>query len=224
MPTAWMKENCGDGAGMTINLRRDTIKPEKTVFLAGEGSNELGGWAKDPIYRDDIPEVGIIEKLLWKIKTDGWKVTGAKRWKDIKKFRAGEHRSAEERNVLGVCLDARENGQNVIAFSRDSDGDREREANVQKGIESAKTLWSDRLGIIGGCAIPCIEGWVLAIAGIKDTESSSRTKIETRIIELGIKPKNTADLVAKIEECGINNIVADACSLKSWLESARITL
>jgi hypothetical protein len=204
---------------MTLNLRRAIGPTDKKVFLAGEGSNELGGWANKIEYRTEEP--GILEILLRKVKAEGWMICGAKTWKEIKKYRAGEHRSAEERNILGICYEAQKNGYDVITFSRDSDGNRERVADIQKGIQSATLLWSDRLGIIGGCAIPCIEGWILAIAGIKDTESSSRTKIETRIIELGIHLKNTTEMVAKIEECGIDAIAADAHSLISWIETAR---
>jgi hypothetical protein len=204
---------------MTLNLRRTIGPTDKKVFLAGEGPNELGGFAHKIEYRNEEP--GILEILLRKVKAEGWMICGAKSWKEIKKYRAGEHLSAEERNVLGICYEAKRNGYDVIAFSRDSDGKRERVTDIQNGIQSATLLWPDQLGIIGGCAVPCIEGWVLAILGNRHTESSSRARIEAQIIDSGIKPKKTTEMVEKIEQHGLANVPDDACSLTDWLESAR---
>jgi hypothetical protein len=209
---------------MTLNLRRTIGPTDKKVFLAGEGSNELGGWYNEAKDRGDFPYPGILETLLKLINADGWVISDAKKWRKIRKFRAGEHRSAEERNVLGVCWEAIEKGCDTIAFTRDSDGHNERVVDVQKGIEFANALWSDRLVIIGGCAVPCIEGWVLAILGNRHTESLSRTRIEALIIKAGIDPKKTAPMVEKIEQTDLANIADDAHSLKSWLDTAQHVL
>ena len=205
---------------MTLNLRRTIGPTDKKVFLAGEGSNELGGWHNETMHRGEFPYPGILETLLKMIKADGWVIVGAKLWTKIRKFRAGDHRSPEERNVLGVCLEAKEKGCDVIALCRDSDGHTERVADIQKGIESAMSRWSAQMGIIGGCAVPCIEGWVLAILGNRHTESLSRTRIEALIIKAGIDPKKTTPMVEKIEQTGLAHIADDAHSLKSWLEIA----
>lgn len=209
---------------MTLNLRQTIGPTDKKVFLAGEGPNDLGGWQKEPMYRDEVPYPGILEMLLRKTKPEGWMVVDAIKWQYIRKYRFGENKNADKHNVEVACLKAKEKGCDVIAFSRDSDGDEDREVNVQKGIESASTLLSDKLGIIGGCAVPCIEGWVLAILGIRHTESLSRTRIEAQIIDSGIEPKNTAAMVEKIEQYGLANVPDDACSLKTWLKSAQENL
>jgi hypothetical protein len=100
------------------------------VFLGGEGRNELGGWAGDPVHRkDDDP--GVIEALLVRTRPDGWKILGAHVWKNIRKYtdygrlpsdtRRLIRGSHEERAVLGLVLDAKERGAQVVAFVRDQD-------------------------------------------------------------------------------------------------------
>jgi hypothetical protein len=221
MPMEWMKRSCGELAIMTSNP--GSIH-EKTVFLAGEGSNDLGGWCKETMHRNEVPYPGILETLLRKIKTEGWVIVDAIKWQYIRKYRAGDHGKPEEQNVRRACKMAKDKGCTIIAFSRDSDGNNQRVIDIQEGLKSANALWSDRLGIIGGCAVPCIEGWVLAIIGTRHTESYSRTKIESLIIGLGIEPKDTAAMVEKIEENGLANIPDDARSFKSWVELARSAL
>jgi hypothetical protein len=56
----------------------------KKLFLAGEGPNELGRWSKEPEYRDLYNDVGVIEAVLKKVTTSGWKVVDACRWKNIR--------------------------------------------------------------------------------------------------------------------------------------------
>jgi hypothetical protein len=209
---------------MTLNLRQTIGPMDKKVFLAGEGSNDLGGWHKETMHRGKFPYPGILETLLKMIKPDGWVISDAIAWKEIKNYRAGDHGNHDEQNVRRACLMAKEKKCDVIALCRDSDGHMERIADIQKGIESAKALWSDILGIIGGCAIPCIEGWVLAILGNRHTESLSRTQVKAHIINAGIEPKKTAPMVKKIEHFGQASIADDALSLKSWLDIARKVL
>jgi hypothetical protein len=208
---------------MGLNLRRHDLSSFKRVMLAGEGPNELGGWATEVAYRD-TSYPGILEVLLLATEPHGWRVAEAKRWKDIKKYRAGEHRSAEHRNVLAVCLDAKEKGCQVVAFSRDSDGDSERKVRIEQGIQAAKALWGAHIGIVGGCAVPCVEGWVLAIQGVPHTEQSSRKKLRDRLSRLGTSPKSTTEMVESIKRAGLANIANDARSLKSWLQSASVAL
>jgi hypothetical protein len=43
------------------------------VFIAGEGRNELGGWAGDPAYRD-LSEPGVIEAFLSRTRPTGWRI------------------------------------------------------------------------------------------------------------------------------------------------------
>jgi hypothetical protein len=205
---------------MTLNLRRTNGPTDKKVFLAGEGANDLGGWHKETIYRDEVPYPGVLETLLRNKKAEGWMVIDAIKWQYIRNYRAGDHGKHDEQNVRRVCLMAKEKGCDVIALCRDSDGHTERVADIQKGIESAHALWSDKLGIIGGCAIPCIEGWVCAIMGITDTEASTRKKVNDHLTNMSILPKDTAAMVEKIEQTGLENIAEDAHSLKSWLDIA----
>jgi hypothetical protein len=132
------------------------------VFLGGEGRNELGGWAGDPVHRKD-EELGVIEALLARTRPDGWQILGAHVWKNIRKYAAyGRypadvrrliHGSHEERAVLGLVLDAKERGAQVVAFVRDQDDDPDRSEIIAKAIERAHAHFSD-IKVVGDTAVP----------------------------------------------------------------------
>ena len=63
-----------------------------------------------------------------------------------------------------LVLHAYEAGCEVVAFSRDRDSDPDRDAAIERGIAAAKAAWPE-MGVIGGIARPCIEGWVRARVG-----------------------------------------------------------
>ena len=192
----------------------------KKVFLAGEGANELGSWAKKPPYQDDS-ESGVLKALLQKIKNDGWQVSGAIRWKNIIKFQAGHHMGHEERNVLGACLRAIEKNCSIIAFSRDADADESRQERIGKGIKAAYERFNTKIGIIGGCAVPCIEGWILAFLGMTQTEEFASSKAcDSLKREVGNEP-NTKQMVQIIARTDMKNIAHDARALKEWLKTAQ---
>lgn len=74
------------------------------VIIAGEGRNELGGYADEPAFRHAKPEVGVIEAMLRQVRPDGWCIVDAIPWKKSpKKLEswvaaiAGVHRSEELR-------------------------------------------------------------------------------------------------------------------------------
>jgi hypothetical protein len=55
------------------------------VFLGGEGRNELGSWAGDPVFQSD-DEPGVIKALLLRTRPNGWKSLGDQVWKRIRKY------------------------------------------------------------------------------------------------------------------------------------------
>jgi hypothetical protein len=96
------------------------------VFLSGEGSNELGSRCGLAAYQSD-ERPGVLHALLARVQPSGWVVGGARTWSTIRKYRAGKAAHADTHNVLGVALDAKEAGCEVLAFSRDLDRDAARE-------------------------------------------------------------------------------------------------
>jgi hypothetical protein len=104
------------------------------VFLVGEGSNELGSRAREREHQSD-ESPGVLHALLRRVAADGWEVGGARQWSKIRKIKLGNAPHADTRNVLGAALHARESRCEVLAFCRDRDNDRGREAAVAKGIE-----------------------------------------------------------------------------------------
>lgn len=166
------------------------------VFLAGEGPTELGGWAHEPEYRQPAATVvrrGVIVALLARAWGGELTVVDAVLWKRIRKYRAGDHAAADERNVLGAAehavTSARRSGAPlVLAFSRDRDRNRERERQVESGIVRARVLWPT-LTLVGGCAVEEIEAWGLAVAGDQRPESVSDAKrVLAERIGVGLDP------------------------------------
>ena len=117
------------------------------VYLGGEGRDELGGWADHSSYRR-ADEPGVLETIIRHV-LEGYpvEVVGAKQWKDIRKYRAGQHRSAELRNVLGLIEAARASGCDVLVFARDRDRDLGREGEIEAGLAKAGRTVPSRLSV-----------------------------------------------------------------------------
>lgn len=185
--------------------------------MAGEGRNELGGWADLPPYRRADGPPGTLVALLRKVAPGGWEAAGAVAWRKIRKYRAGEHRRPETRNVLGAAQIAREADCEVLAFTRDRDKSPERQEDVEAGIVVAREL---HVETIGGVAIETLEAWLLALDGRVGTEEISRPKD----VLAGEGASTTADFVAKIEGADLARLPEDAKSLRVWLGRAREVL
>jgi hypothetical protein len=167
--------------------------------------------------------VGALEALLLRVEPTGWRVTGATRWKNIRKYTAGsargDHSHGDVRNVLGLVLQAFENACEIVAFSRDTDADDERAAALHQGIAQAALHFST-IAIIGGPARPALEGWILALLGQSDTDGWSRNKANEQLKRRNIAAKHAEDYVAIIEGAPITNLPSGCASLRSWLDRA----
>lgn len=198
------------------------------VFLGGEGRNELGSWAGDPAYQSD-DEPGVIKALLLRTRPDGWKIFGAQEWKRIRKytdhgrFPADTRRlirgSHEERAVLGLVLDARERGAQVVAFVRDQDDDPDRTETIAKAVERARAHFSN-IQVVGNTAVPALEAWILATMGETGTESLGKAKAQSLLAERGITA--TAAMVGEV--LANRSLPEDAIHLRSWLAQAQEAL
>lgn len=190
------------------------------VLLAGEGRNELGGWIDLPPYRADDPEPGVLQALLEQLPATPWIVHDGTQWKSIRKYRAGNHSAPETRSVLGLALLAKESGCDVLAFVRDEDGATQRTADVDAGLKRAAELWP-ALSIVGSMAIPCLEGWLLALQGKPGTEQLTKQKAIQILIEAGVATKDTRAMVECVRQHGIAQTAPDAAKLRSWLDAAQ---
>ena len=198
------------------------------VFLAGEGSNELGVHARDPAYRAEGGSPGVLCVLLTKVQPDGWQVSGAKLWKDIHKLRVGAARGGsvvhqDTRNVLKLAVIAEEAGHDVLVFSRDLDADKERKDAVEEGLRRAAEVCPG-LGLVGGVAVPALEGWVLALLKVAKTESFSRERAQAQLGARGFAPKDGAAMVDAIADSDPAALPHDADSLRTWLARAQVVL
>lgn len=192
-----------------------------TVFVAGEGPDEIGDWAQDPAYLPAAPAGGIVEELLRKVRADGWQIVHGCPWKRIRKFKVGRGlHDSEVRNVLGVADMASEKGCDCVAFVRDRDREIEREDAIEAGIKQAR----DRglaVRIIGGVAVETTDAWILALLGELRTEGLSDPKRRLREghqVDDGVRK---AQIVAGAD---LDAVPADARSVALWIERASTVL
>lgn len=193
------------------------------VILAGEGRNELGGFADEAVYRPPNPDAGVIETLLRQVRADGWRVVDSIPWKKAPKLQVGIGGKGEELNVQRAYHHAKKRGCEILAFTRDRDHVKfaHREQDIDRAID-AITNANDGPALVGGVAIEKLESWLLAIAGVRHSETLRRP--EERLAELGVPPKSTADMTSLVETNGIRQIPDDAHSLKRWLARAEQAL
>lgn len=196
---------------------------DRKTLLAGEGKNELGGWDAEPAYRQpDAP--GALEVLARLARPAGWRVAGGMRWSKIPHYRAGGHRGAEARTVLGLVQWAKERRFDAVVFSRDRDSDKpegkERERSFLEGLAAAQQMPGAPV-LVGEMAIERLESWVLATCGVAKTESLSDSRVDAQLRSHGVSPKDTPAMVSLLRKNGLGSISPDAKSLLSWLEQAR---
>jgi hypothetical protein len=197
----------------------------KKVFIAGEGPNDLGSWAKEP--QDREPSYpGVVESLLLRVNPSGWMVSGSRRWKHIRKYVANSPAPTEKRNVLGIALEAVESGCDVLAFVRDRDGpkNRKRQQDIEEGVQEAQEMHGQTLCIIGGMAIERIESWLCALLCGAKSEKMGKSKVDEFLAGKVVKLKDTSSMVDVVENAELDKIPRDAVSLRSWLDAANASL
>lgn len=191
------------------------------VWLAGEGPSEIGN-------RDTGGDrVGALEALLRRIEPAGWRVDRASLWKSIRKYKAGRalEGAGDDRSVQRLVLFAYEAGCEVVAFSRDRDSDPGRTDAIERGIAAAIASYPG-IGVIGGIARPCIEGWILALAGVKGTDEMSRPRCDRELAnrELLADEPAVEAFVAVVERADLGALPNGCDSLAAWLARARAVL
>lgn len=191
------------------------------LLIAGEGPTELGDWAHHPSYRANPPNKGVLESLLEKLRAEGWQICDGWLWKKVSLYKAGGFRRPEARKVIRLLQLAELEGFDAVAFSRDRDGDEQRECEVERGIREGVELVPS-LRVIGGVAVEDIEAWLLALLGERGSESHSHPKQV-----LAAEPHSVTSREEKVElvlEAEVEAIPEDARSLLRWLERAREAL
>ena len=186
------------------------------VFLAGEGRTELGEWAKEPPYRERPGEKGVLVALIERVASHAVTIVDGLAWSKIRKYKAGNHASPEERNVLGLALGALRARCDVVVFSRDRDGSPDRHGDVEAGVRRARELFAG-LKMVAGVAIENIEGWVLVLLGFHTGErvSSKKTKSE---LETRFGITTVQQMVDAVARAALDKLPPG--SLSAWLEVA----
>jgi hypothetical protein len=188
------------------------------VFLGGEGPNEIGSRAGHPSFQtDETP--GVIQTLLGSVQQTGWGIAGAIKWSKIRKYTPNRPGLNEERNVLGLVYEAVRAEAEVVAFIRDADDDEERPKVIDAAIAKASETFP-QVDVIGGAAIPVLEGWILAMRGHRGTERLGKASAQSKLEQEGIPRKDTAAMVQVASTVTLEGLPPDAPSLRRWLDVA----
>lgn len=110
---------------------------------------------------------------------------------------------------------AREARADAAVFSRDQDGDSDRMERVEDGLQRARALFP---ALAGGVAVPCVEAWLLALRGDRNSE---RRDAKARF---GSRPGVADEIAALIEHADLHQIPDDAASIAVRLERVRAVL
>lgn len=196
------------------------------VWIVGEGNNELGG-------NDGSGKRGrgVLEALLARVCEGGWECFGKLPWHaiPIQKFQAGGARlggssHGDYKNVIGLVLTAYENAADAVAFSRDVDGDPDREEAIASALEWIRNQgWF--IAVVGGVAKPAIEGWILALRGVPGSDTMSRARTAEHLAAQKIAIKSTDHYVDVVEQAQLGEsphfgLPSGAESLRAWLATA----
>jgi hypothetical protein len=182
------------------------------IFVGGEGPGELGKWAEPVEARASSKRGdGVLVALVRRIHSECTVVDGIL-WKSIRKLQSGGHRSAEERNLLGLELAARESGAECLVWSRDTDQNDERRKQLKNAM---RELTHPSVG----CPVdPCLESWALALArkhSKPDLLTSARVKELAKLHEINsAEAMETLAQTESLEEL-------PSPSLKQWLKTCR---
>lgn len=201
------------------------------VMLVGEGKNELGNWVHAAPYRAardvrdrSLPaEPGVLETLLRRVVPTGWVVVAAKTWMSLVHLKPRPAGDGDARNLAAVLLHAKEQKCDVVVFSRDRDGakNRARQDAIEALVDDSVT--SDGVvKVVGAVAVETLEAWVLAFAG--DAKCESHTSPSDVLCALrDVAPKDTSAMAAIVADDvhDLDDAIARSPSLARWVSHAR---
>ena len=191
------------------------------TLIAGEGPTELGSLSNDPAYRfgsDGKPKSdGVILALLNQVAPGHFEVEDGLLWKHIRKYRAGRHRGAEQRNVMGLALYATERGFAAAVFARDRDRSSQRAEELELGLREANETFG--VPIAGGVAEEALEAWLLAL--LDDTDAEKHENPKSVLAGRGIE--TVAAKVELVIQRGGGLMQGQKCapSLEIWVDRVR---
>lgn len=197
------------------------------IWLGGEGNNELGKAHAEPAHRESSSR-GVLHALLDHAAPGASvRVVGGTQWSRIVKFSARPAMAPEARNVLGLVLKAREKRCRIAAFVRDADeaagrGAEARAEAIAAGIQRAAEMFPE-VAVVGCVALPVLEAWVLAFSGVSGTEAMRKAGAQRALAERGVE-KDTAAMVAIVEDGDPDRLPADATGVRRWIADARTAI
>jgi hypothetical protein len=167
--------------------------------------------------------------MLRRAAPTGWRVVGGLPWKSIRKLRTRGRVEAELQNVRGLLFEASRarDGRpaDVVAFIGDSDGNPKRVASIGAALDAHAQCGAAPTRVIGGCAAPMLEGWLLALRGVHGSERPrTKTHLTAQLANHGCREPTTRAFVALVEAADFAHLPPDARSLRGWFERATAAL
>lgn len=185
------------------------------IFIAGEGTDDIGDWAEAPAYLPPTPSGGVVEALLQHFSSASWTIAAGCKWSRIRQHAYGRDlHGRERRRLLGVVDLAIEKGCDAIVFVRDEDGEPGRDEAIEQTIAEVANGWSE-IHLAGGLAIVDLDSWILALLGGTKSEQTRNAKDRLQDSHSIVTGEQKAHAVRTRTLDAIPN---DAHSLRRWIE------
>lgn len=183
------------------------------VFVTGEGVGEIGKWAEARERRATSTRGDGVLKALFDTKRTGTVIEG-RSWKSIATLRPGSRGDGKTLEKAAVL--AEEAGADLLLWSRDTDGDRDRAPKLEASMRALKEA-GDRIDIIGGVQDPALEAWIVAIAGLdKAPDTRSKLRLAELLAERGLDHERAMCELISTAEKPIDT--SRSPSLKRWMD------
>lgn len=191
------------------------------VLVAGEVSNELGPLQPPADFGEGRRDSGggVVEELMAKVRSTGWKIVEAMVWRDVPKLRVGARGHEDKKTVAALALRAREKGCNALIFLRDRDG----EAARERAIDTAVAEIQPGLHVAGGVPMEKLEHWLLALKGEESAHCDANPE-DSLEVRYRVPRKRVTAMVQLVRNSSIRKAAPDAQSLRTWLRKVAVAL
>lgn len=189
------------------------------IYVAGEGRHEVGKWEESE-ERWSISDRGngVLYELFSKSGRRGDVIAGTN-WKNVRKYRAGDHATPEQRTLKGLAVDARRRGAELVLWARDSDHKPVREKELVAMQNELRATCAGTMTICGGVAEPAIEAWIITLAKKHaNPDSLTTAKAETLANQHGFASGDK--MIAVIEQNDLDASLSP--SLQNWLKQLEL--
>lgn len=151
-----------------------------TVFICGEGTDDIGRWAIERNYRESSNHGdGLIGELARRVVPEGWEILDGRALKNVPVLRVGKGLKQEAVRFHGALQLAATSACDAVLFARDTDGNADRAAQLRH-LRTQTHQPPVALAVVE----PVIEAWALELLGERKKGGWTKQAAQDRVGEL----------------------------------------